>query len=175
MTASTIPEGKIADIALRVGKLRRARAVREPTKPPVVGDANANDGRAQVALLLTTPWPPTGNTNVRHGNGGHYLTPAHKAFRAHVAVNAVSIGVHRARLNGSLSVEIHATPPDKRARDLDNIAKPILDALQAAGVIESDRLVDRLMVRRIRPEQAPGWCVVRISLLDPLTGAGEPD
>ena len=40
------------------------------------------------------------------------------------------------------------TPPDLRRRDLDNLLKPTLDALQHAGVYEDDSQVDLLMTRR---------------------------
>jgi crossover junction endodeoxyribonuclease RusA len=41
-----------------------------------------------------------------------------------------------------------AFPPDRRRRDLDNIQKPVLDALQHAGVYEDDSQIDLLVTRR---------------------------
>jgi len=41
-----------------------------------------------------------------------------------------------------------AFPPDRRRRDLDNIQKPVLDALEHAGVYEDDSQVDLLITRR---------------------------
>ena len=41
-----------------------------------------------------------------------------------------------------------AFPPDRRRRDLDNLQKPLLDALQHAGVYEDDSQIDLLVSRR---------------------------
>jgi len=41
-----------------------------------------------------------------------------------------------------------AFPPDRRCRDLDNLQKPVLDALEHAGVYEDDSQIDLLVTRR---------------------------
>jgi len=41
-----------------------------------------------------------------------------------------------------------AFPPDRRRRDLDNIAKPVLDALEHAGVYLDDSQIDLLLTQR---------------------------
>jgi len=50
-----------------------------------------------------------------------------------------------------LSVFIEAFPPDKRKRDLDNVLKSLLDALQHAGVYADDCQIDRLSIIRKSP------------------------
>jgi crossover junction endodeoxyribonuclease RusA len=55
-----------------------------------------------------------------------------------------------------------AFPPDRRRRDLDNLQKPLLDALQHAGVYEDDSQVDLLLSRR-RERRDGGQVVVTIS------------
>ena len=47
-----------------------------------------------------------------------------------------------------LKVEVAAFPPDRRARDLDNLLKSILDSLQHSGVFESDSQIDDLRIWR---------------------------
>jgi crossover junction endodeoxyribonuclease RusA len=47
-----------------------------------------------------------------------------------------------------------AFPPDRRRRDLDNIQKPVLDALEHVGVYEDDSQIDLLITRR--REVVPG-------------------
>jgi crossover junction endodeoxyribonuclease RusA len=47
-----------------------------------------------------------------------------------------------------------AFPPDRRRRDLDNIQKPVLDALEHAGVYEDDSQIDLLVT--CRREVVPG-------------------
>jgi crossover junction endodeoxyribonuclease RusA len=41
-----------------------------------------------------------------------------------------------------------AFPPDRRRRDLDNLQKPVLDALEHAGIYEDDSQIDLLLTRR---------------------------
>jgi len=47
-----------------------------------------------------------------------------------------------------------AFPPDRRRRDLDNLQKSTLDALEHAGLYEDDSQIDLLIARRC--EVAPG-------------------
>jgi Holliday junction resolvase RusA-like endonuclease len=52
-------------------------------------------------------------------------------------------------LTGRLAVHLQVFPPDKRRRDLDNLQKPLLDALQHAGVYEDDSQIDWLSCERM--------------------------
>jgi crossover junction endodeoxyribonuclease RusA len=54
-----------------------------------------------------------------------------------------------------------AFPPDHRRRDLDNIQKPVLDALEHAGVYEDDSQIDLLITRR-REAVADGRLTIEI-------------
>jgi len=64
-------------------------------------------------------------------------------------------------VGGPLSVRVHAFPPDRRRRDLDNLQKALLDAVVAAGVIEDDSNIDELQVVRGKV-QSGGMVWVRI-------------
>jgi crossover junction endodeoxyribonuclease RusA len=59
-------------------------------------------------------------------------------------------------------VLIHACPPDRRRRDIDNMLKAPLDAMQHAGVIEDDSLIDDLHIIRQEPIKG-GRLVVEIT------------
>jgi crossover junction endodeoxyribonuclease RusA len=55
---------------------------------------------------------------------------------------------HIEPMTGPLAVRVAAHPPDRRRRDLDNIAKALLDALEHAGVYLDDGQIDRLEIER---------------------------
>lgn len=57
----------------------------------------------------------------------------------------------RADYKGPVKVTIHAWPPDRRRRDLDNILKATLDALEHAKIYENDSQVHDLRIRRMTP------------------------
>ena len=48
-------------------------------------------------------------------------------------------------------MEIALYPPDRRKRDIDNVLKPTLDALQKAGVYKDDSQIVRLNVSKESP------------------------
>ena len=64
-------------------------------------------------------------------------------------------------LTGRLGIVIYVFPPDKRVRDLDNLLKQPLDALQHAGVYLNDGQIDQLMIRRQTPVKF-GYLLVMI-------------
>jgi crossover junction endodeoxyribonuclease RusA len=117
-------------------------------------------------VVLTLPWPPSVNHYWRHAVVGHrpqtYISAEGKRFRADV--EAACLAAWRGTLTGRLAVEILATMPDHRARDIDNLAKATLDALQYAGVFQNDNQIDRLVVARAGVEP-PGRIEVRIAVL----------
>jgi crossover junction endodeoxyribonuclease RusA len=71
-----------------------------------------------------------------------------------------------------------AFPPDRRRRDLDNLLKPTLDALQHGGVYEDDSQVDLLVVRRCETDRPDGHVAIRVEPLPlhccPLCGQPIP-
>lgn len=100
------------------------------------------NGNVEPAIIL--PWPPTGNTAVRHGNGAHYLRPEVTAYRLRVA----SILAPVPPIAGAYELEVELSPPDKRARDIDNALKSLLDACVKSGWLPSDAMshMRRLLV-----------------------------
>lgn len=52
-------------------------------------------------------------------------------------------------LMGRLSITIKAYPPDRRARDLDNVLKILIDSLADAGQFLNDSQIDKLLIERM--------------------------
>ena len=64
-------------------------------------------------------------------------------------------------LTGLIHLEIDAFPPDNRKRDLDNINKALLDALEEAGVFKDDSQIVKLTSTKHAPIEG-GKVSVRI-------------
>jgi crossover junction endodeoxyribonuclease RusA len=79
-----------------------------------------------------------------------------KLFRE--AVGIMCVIARLKPMDGRLGVLIEVFPPDRRGRDIDNLAKSTLDALQKAGVYQDDEHIDDLHV--IRKEVCKGGKIV---------------
>lgn len=112
------------------------------------------------------PWPPSINHYWRHTKNGHYISKEGKLYRDEVYYTCLD---YRGILpeNGRFSVVIEAYPPDKRKRDLDNLLKSLLDALQNSGVYTDDSQIDRLTIERKTPlnEEFKGRLIVEIKTI----------
>lgn len=103
-------------------------------------------------IELELPYPPSVNTywrTPREGKlaGRTMLSAKARSFREACIRRVIAISPQKA-IQGRLRVWIVANPPDRRKRDLDNITKAVLDALQHCGVIEDDGNIDDLRVTR---------------------------
>jgi crossover junction endodeoxyribonuclease RusA len=97
--------------------------------------------------VIVLPWPPSVNRIWRSVNNRVLLSRDGRSYREHVMREWMS-----ARIQGfgksRLAVSIVAHAPDARRRDIDNICKAVLDALQHAGAYNDDSQIDRLSIRR---------------------------
>ena len=97
-------------------------------------------------INLRLPWPPTVNHYYTIARGRKILSAKGRAYKTNAAVECLRQNVPRP-LTQRLEVNIDAYPPDKRKRDLDNIIKPLLEALQDYGMFD-DEQIDILRIRR---------------------------
>lgn len=97
-------------------------------------------------IELTLPFPPSLNAYIRHSRGMHFPTKRAKMFRAEVA--AIVKQARLPKLTQRLQVTITLHPPTRVARDIDNYPKPAMDALQHAGLLADDELIDRMVIER---------------------------
>ncbi len=125
-------------------------------------------------MLLNLPWPPSINHYWRHVGYRTLISREGRTFRKDVCALLGGGGPRKPPMGGRIALAMDAFPPDRRRRDLDNIQKPVLDAMQHAGVYLDDSQIDLLVTRR-REVTAGGW--LGIALMDmplqrcPLCGA----
>jgi len=121
-------------------------------------------------MKLTLPWPPSLNQYYRHcviplkSGRGRSVTLISKPGREYRA-EVMRIASGGLALSGRLAVTLELYPPDKRARDVDNHAKAVLDALTHSGVWGDDSQLDELHIYR-REIKRGGELVVTIEVMD---------
>lgn len=88
-------------------------------------------------ITLSLPFPPSANRLWRAFRGRQIKSAEYRAWllKAQAAIESACIG---GSIPGAYHLEIHATRPDRRARDLDNLIKPLSDSLAAAGLVLND-------------------------------------
>ena len=112
-------------------------------------------------VLLELPYPPTVNTYWRSiGRGRVIISAKGRDYRN--AICEYVIAENTCHHAGRLRIVIRAFMPDRRQRDLDNIPKAVLDALESAGVFENDNQIDDLRIIRMGVEP-PGRIEVEIT------------
>lgn len=129
--------------------------------------------RTTPTLRLRLPFPPSLGKYWRHWRGRFVIGAAGKEFRKNVeAIVMEDFGFHFTGLTCRLAMSIDCVMPDRRKRDIDNVPKAVLDALQHAGVYEDDNQIDKLLVTRVRVEP-PGYIDVTIEDFTAATAATE--
>jgi len=110
-------------------------------------------------IELELPFPPSVNHYYRRVGARTLISREGRRFRAGVLAHLAATGI--AKLGGPLRVEIEVYPPDRRRRDIDNLQKGLLDALQHGGLYEDDSQIVKLNVEK-RGCVAGGRVVVRV-------------
>jgi crossover junction endodeoxyribonuclease RusA len=124
--------------------------LRRHTNPGSAPQASAAKVPLLQSVYVSLDWPPTGNHCYTVARGRKILANKGRNYR-HSAVARIREQANGKSVQGRLRVRILASPPDRRARDLDNLIKLPLDCLQKAGVIENDAKIDELTVQRLHP------------------------
>ncbi len=112
-------------------------------------------------MILTMPYPPSINHYWRRVGPRTLISREGRTFRKNVCALLGGGGPRRPPAGGRIALCMDAFPPDHRRRDLDNITKAVLDALQHAGVYEDDSQIDLLIIGR-QPVVPGGRLNVRI-------------
>jgi len=103
-----------------------------------------------VSMKIRLPFPPSINHYWRKWNNRMVISREGREYRTEVCgllTQTAGRGDEPPR-DGRLALCMDAFPPDRRRRDLDNLQKPLLDAMQHAGVYLDDSQIDLLLTRR---------------------------
>jgi crossover junction endodeoxyribonuclease RusA len=98
-------------------------------------------------VIIDLPYPPSVNHYYgRNRRGSVFIKPRGRIFRSDVIqiVSEMKVKAMQGRIKCHLLVQC----PDKRERDLDNVGKAVLDAMQHAGVYLRDSQIDLLTFQR---------------------------
>lgn len=102
---------------------------------------------------IQLPYPPSVNTYYRTFKGRILISAPGRAYRQLILS---TIG-HLTRMDKIIEctpigfdifMHVLVYPPDKRRRDLDNILKALLDALQHGGLYKDDSQISKLVIER---------------------------
>jgi len=116
-------------------------------------------------ITLKLPYPPSVNHYWGQVGSRKFLGKKGKEFRESVFLCVLN--ARKGPLNGRLEVKVYLYPPDKRKRDVDNVLKSLLDALEHARVYENDSQIDKLCITRMDVTKG-GSCDVVITQLAQL-------
>ncbi len=97
-------------------------------------------------LELELPYPPTINNYWRSYRGRVVISEDGRKFRQLVCMILARKKVQP--LLGPFDISIKTFPPDSRRRDIDNVLKALLDALQHGGAYHDDYQIARLSIER---------------------------
>lgn len=111
---------------------------------------------------LELPYPPSVNHYWRRVGARTLISRGGRAFRATVCSLLAAHGMRP--LAGRLDVEVLVHPPDRRRRDIDNVQKALLDAMQHGGAYLDDSQIVRLAIEKGEPVPG-GKTIVRMRQL----------
>jgi len=114
-------------------------------------------------MKAVLPFPPSINHYWRKWNNRMVISREGREYRTEVCgllAQPAGCGSEPPR-DGRLALCMDAFPPDRRRRDLDNLQKPLLDAMQHAGVYLDDSQIDLLLTRR-RVRRDGGQVIVTV-------------
>lgn len=120
--------------------------------------------RQACVRIELTDMPPSANSLrksfIRDGRVVSAKTDAYSAWREAAIWEIASQRAGRIDGPYSLSIAAQRNWRSKRARDLDNIVKPISDALVKAGVVKDDSLAERITAQWADDLDGPAVVVI---------------
>jgi Holliday junction resolvase RusA-like endonuclease len=112
-----------------------------------------------VTFEANLPYPPSVNHYWRRVGPKTLISREGRRFRERVVAILAALRVEP--LSGPLAINVELHPPDNRRRDIDNVTKALLDALQHGGAYADDSQIVRLAIVKCAPVKG-GKTVVHI-------------
>lgn len=109
--------------------------------------------------IITLPYPPSVNRYWRNWQGRTVISAEGRRYRDTVGTRIRLMRV--TTFEGPVALQVDVYPPDRRKRDLDNVLKAILDALEKGGAFRDDAQVVDLHALKLEPRPG-GEVLVRI-------------
>jgi crossover junction endodeoxyribonuclease RusA len=120
-----------------------------------------------VTRYFILPYPDSVNSHYRRAAHGQVkLTQKGAAYRENVVAAIWSVGPINT-MTGRVKVTCKVWAPDRRKRDLDNLLKALLDAMEAAKVYKNDAQIDDLRIVRAGVDHPHGRVEVQVAKLNP--------
>jgi crossover junction endodeoxyribonuclease RusA len=107
-------------------------------------------------IELELPYPPSVNHYWRTWRGRMLISREGRRYRE-IVVGLLAT-TRTKPMRGALAVRVKVHPPDGRRRDLDNLQKALLDALEHGGAFSDDSQIAKLEVERA--DVVPGGKVI---------------
>ena len=112
-------------------------------------------------IRIELPYPPSINHYYRHVGNKVLISRKGKEYRQEVVSIVSRLGFKT--LLGPLKMDIEIWPPDRRRRDVDNVQKALLDALEHGGIYGNDSQIHKLSIVKREPVSG-GATVVRLGV-----------
>jgi crossover junction endodeoxyribonuclease RusA len=95
-------------------------------------------------IEIELPFPPSVNHYYRRVGPRTLISREGRGFRERVCAILAELEV--GALEGPLRMEIEVYPPDRQRRDIDNLQKSLIDALQHGGLYADDSQIKNLNI-----------------------------
>ena len=122
--------------------------------------------KGAVGRLIELPYPPSINHYWRRVGPKTLISREGRVFRGTVIEILAAMNIKP--MSGPLQVDVKVFPPDKRRRNIDNVTKALLDALEHGGAYHDDSQIVRLSIEKFEPVKG-GKTIVKIANLDKST------
>lgn len=121
---------------------------------------------------LYTAYPPTVNNYYVKTQRGIHISQKGRKFRDQLITDFHEQLEGMPKIEGKVRIDVIAWVPDNRKRDLDNLMKPVMDAMTHAGFWSDDSQVDQMSVYRGTKVAPEGACYIRVSEAAPCIPRG---